>query len=42
MKNNTDIRWIQRLDNYNKALSKLTDAVQLDQTKTLSELENKV
>ncbi|WP_406628438.1 nucleotidyltransferase substrate binding protein [Ornithobacterium rhinotracheale] len=39
MKNNTDIRWIQRLDNYNKALSKLTDAVQLDQTKTLSELE---
>ena len=39
MKNNADIRWIQRLDNYNKALSKLTDAVQLDKTKELSELE---
>ena len=39
MKNKADIRWIQRLDNYNKALSKLTDAVQLDKTKELSELE---
>ncbi len=39
MKNNTDIRWIQRLDNYNKALSRLTDAIALDETKELSELE---
>ncbi len=36
---NMDIRWIQRLDNYNKALSKLRHAVELDKTKALSELE---
>ncbi len=40
MKNqNVDIRWIHRLDNYNKALSKLSHAVELDKTKALSELE---
>ncbi len=41
MKKNTnmDIRWIQRFDNYRKALLKLGDAVELDKKKSLSELE---
>ncbi len=39
MNNKTDIRWVQRLDNYNKALSRLTYAVELDKTRKLTELE---
>lgn len=39
MKNTEDIRWIQRLSNYNKALETLSDAVQLNTTRTLSKLE---
>ncbi len=39
MNNNTDIRWIQRLDNYNKALSTLSKAIELDKSRELSELE---
>ncbi|MFL9811803.1 nucleotidyltransferase substrate binding protein [Stutzerimonas sp. VN223-3] len=34
-----DIRWQQRLANYNRALAQLTNAVQLAQTRPLSELE---
>ncbi len=33
------IRWQQRLANYNRALSQLTDAVKLAQARPLSELE---
>lgn len=36
---NKDIRWIQRLSNYAKALRLLAEAVQLSQTRTLSDLE---
>ena len=35
----TDIRWQQRLDNYIKALARLTSAVKLSRTRALSELE---
>ncbi len=35
-----DIRWIQRLDNYIKALARLEEAVQLASERELSELEN--
>ncbi len=34
-----DIRWIQRFSNYRKALSRLTEAVQLSKKITLSDLE---
>ncbi len=34
-----DVRWEQRLSNYNKALSKLSEAVSLNQKRELSELE---
>ena len=34
-----DIRWIQRFSNYRKALSKLTEAVDLSKERTLSDLE---
>jgi nucleotidyltransferase substrate binding protein (TIGR01987 family) len=34
-----DIRWQQRLANYNRALAQLTRAVELAQTRALSELE---
>ncbi len=36
---NPDIRWIQRFKNYQKALARLTDAVELSRQRTLSELE---
>ncbi len=39
MKKNKDIRWIQRLDNYSRALAQLTNAIELTQTRELSELE---
>lgn len=35
-----DVRWIQRFSNYRKALSRLTDAVQLSKERELSDLEN--
>jgi nucleotidyltransferase substrate binding protein (TIGR01987 family) len=34
-----DIRWIQRLNNFKKALSNLTEAVDLAETRELSKLE---
>lgn len=34
-----DIRWQQRLDNYNRALAQLTRAVELARARPLSELE---
>jgi nucleotidyltransferase substrate binding protein (TIGR01987 family) len=34
-----DIRWVQRFNNYKKALAKLGEAVQLDAQRELSELE---
>lgn len=34
-----DIRWQQRLNNYEKALSQLTDAVELSRQRELSDLE---
>lgn len=34
-----DIRWIQRFDNYKKALLKLQDAVEKFNTKSLNEIE---
>ncbi|UZO82392.1 nucleotidyltransferase substrate binding protein [Aquimarina sp. ERC-38] len=39
MGNTEDIRWKQRLSNYNKALTKLSEAVALDKERPLSELE---
>lgn len=39
MENIEDIRWIQRFRNYNKALGKLSEAVLLNNERTLSELE---
>jgi len=36
---NQDIRWQQRLANYNRALERLTNAVQLSAERPLSELE---
>jgi nucleotidyltransferase substrate binding protein (TIGR01987 family) len=35
----SDIRWIQRFQNYQKALARLTEAVELSRTRPLSELE---
>lgn len=37
---NLDIRWIQRFQNYRKALEQLRQAVQLSQARELSNLEN--
>ena len=37
--NNEDIRWIQRFDNYQRALARLQDAVNLAHSRELSELE---
>lgn len=37
--NEQDIRWEQRFENYKKALRKLSEAVQLDAERPLSELE---
>lgn len=37
----TDIRWIQRFDNYTKALSQLLNAYELSQQRQLTELEIK-
>lgn len=39
MENNKDIRWIQRFSNYNKALETLSEAVALNEERTLSKLE---
>jgi nucleotidyltransferase substrate binding protein (TIGR01987 family) len=36
---NADIRWIQRLDNYRKALAQLDAAVALSKSRDLTELE---
>lgn len=36
---NKDIRWIQRFNNYKKALVRLTEAVELSEERELSELE---
>ncbi|MBU0674254.1 MAG: nucleotidyltransferase substrate binding protein [Proteobacteria bacterium] len=35
----TDIRWIQRLSNYSKALIRLKEALELDSARPLSDLE---
>lgn len=37
---NEDIRWIQRFDNYKKAMKQLTDAVNLSKKRNLTELES--
>lgn len=34
-----DVRWVQRLDNYKRARSRLSSAVELAQSRELSELE---
>ena len=39
MTNKSDIRWCQRFDNYQKALAKLAEAVDLAATRPLSDLE---
>jgi nucleotidyltransferase substrate binding protein (TIGR01987 family) len=39
MTSDKDIRWEQRFSNFNKALSKLSEAVLLNQERELSELE---
>jgi hypothetical protein len=36
---NADIRWIQRFDNYKKALTQLDAAVALSKSRSLSDLE---
>jgi nucleotidyltransferase substrate binding protein (TIGR01987 family) len=36
---NSDVRWIQRFQNYRKALVRLNDAVQLSEERKLSDLE---
>jgi hypothetical protein len=36
---NKDIRWIQRSNNYKKALARLTSAIELNQERPLSDLE---
>ena len=36
---NKDARWIQRLDNYTKVLTQLINAIELAQSRKLSELE---
>ena len=38
-KKNVDIRWIQRFDNYQRALAALQEAVELSQQRSLSKLE---
>ena len=38
---NQDIRWIQRLSNFSKALQQLTNAVELANERELSDLENR-
>ena len=35
----SDVRWLQRLENYGRALGTLERAIQLAQTRALSELE---
>lgn len=37
--NRKDIRWIQRFENYKKALARLTDAIRLQEERKLSDLE---
>ena len=39
MKEQQDIRWQQRFDNYQRALARLTEAVELTGSRELSELE---
>ena len=39
MKNNQDIRWIQRYENYQKALLQLKEALELKKERALSRLE---
>ena len=39
MANNKDIRWIQRFNNYNKALERLSDGVALNKKRPLTDLE---
>ncbi len=39
MLNSPDVRWIQRLNNYQTALRRLQNAVELSQTRPLTELE---
>jgi DNA-binding transcriptional MocR family regulator len=39
MKNNQDIRWIQRYENYQKALLQLREALELKKERALSRLE---
>lgn len=39
--NNQDIRWIQRLVHYRRALAKLQDAVQLAKQRPLQSWSNK-
>jgi len=39
MENENDIRWIQRFNNYCKALERLSDAVELSQERPLTDLE---
>jgi len=41
MSQNSDIRWIQRFNNYEKALNDLKTEVQLSYSKELSDLEQK-
>ena len=36
---NQDVRWIQRFQNYRKALARLNDAIQLSKERPLSDLE---
>jgi len=36
---NTDIRWIQRLNSYEKALSNLSEAIEINKSRDLSKLE---
>jgi nucleotidyltransferase substrate binding protein (TIGR01987 family) len=36
---NKDIRWMQRFNNYKKALARLTSAIELSQERDLSDLE---
>lgn len=38
-KNTQDIRWVQRLNNFEKALESLTLAVELSKERQLSDLE---
>jgi len=39
MTNKNDIRWIQRFNNYCKAMKRLSDAVELSQERPLTDLE---